>query len=61
MIIYNLEYRVLDKLKRAKKVVHVGLYKSLEDVETAKEKISTSSSDKIAFDVYIIDDPFLNA
>ena len=60
MIIYNLEYRVLDKLSRTKSTVHVGLFRTTEDVEHAKKVIYENNTEhKIAFDVYIIDDPFL--
>ena len=60
MVIYNLEYKVLDKLGRAKNSVHVGLFKTEDDVELAKKRIYEDNTEhKIAFDVYIIDDPFL--
>lgn len=59
MIIYNLEYSLLDKLGRAKSTKHVGLFKSEDDVTLAKAKVSSDNIDnKISFQVYIIDDPF---
>lgn len=55
MIIYNLEYRILDKLKRTKKTLHGGLYMDEQKLEEAKQKILSSEKNKnIAFDVYLI-------
>lgn len=60
MIIYNLEYSILDKLGRAKGSKHVGLFTKEDDVEAAKTKTQANITDhKISFQVYIIDDPFL--
>ena len=60
MIIYNLEYSMLDKLGRAKSTKHVGLFKSENDVEFAKAKVVEENADnKVSFQVYLIDDPFL--
>lgn len=60
MIIYNLEYSILDKLGRAKSSRHVGLYRTEEEVEQAKLKTEQDNTDhKVSFQVYIIDDPFL--
>lgn len=59
-MVYNLEYRVLDKLGRTKSTFHGGVFKSEEAVNLAKETIEKNNPDsKIAFDVYFIDDPFL--
>lgn len=60
MIVYNLEYRILDKLGRTKSSHHVGLFKTEEDVNHAKSVIEKQQNEnKISFDVYIIDEPFL--
>ena len=58
MSIYNLEYKVLDKLGRAKSTFHAGVFKTSEEVDLKKQKvISENKNLKLAFDVYIIDDP----
>ena len=59
MSFYNLEYRILDKLGRTKKTFHGGVFKSEEQIRAVKENIEhKNSKHKIAFDVYIIEDPF---
>lgn len=52
--IYNLEYNILDKLGRAKKTTHVGIFSDLDRVEKAKEAIATKISDRLSFNVYVI-------
>jgi hypothetical protein len=60
MVIYNLEYSTLDKLGRAKNSRHVGLFRTVEEVEAAKVKTEASiTNHKISFQVYVIDDLFL--
>lgn len=55
---YNLEYRVLDKLGRTKKTFHGGVYKNEDELGKAKEKIlSEFAKHKLAFDVYLLDKP----
>lgn len=59
MEIYNLEYRILDKLNRTKSTVHVGVFSNSEAVEAAKQIIYEKNTEqKIAFDIYIIEKPF---
>lgn len=54
--IYNLEYRILDKLNRTKDVKHGGIFKDLDKLEAAKQTITEKTKGKkIAFDVYIIE------
>jgi hypothetical protein len=54
--IYNLEYRILDKLNRTKDVKHGGIFSNLEKLEAAKQNITESTKGKkVAFDVYIIE------
>lgn len=56
MQIYNLEYRVLDKLGRTKETYHGGLFTDLDRVEQYKQKLlDQKTKKKIAFDVYVID------
>jgi hypothetical protein len=53
--IYNLEYRILDKLNRTKDVKHGGIFVDLDKLEAAKQSITENTKGKkIAFDVYII-------
>jgi len=55
---YNLEYRILDKLGRTKKTLNVGIFSTDEKLELAKTKvIEDNKEDMIAFDVYAIDLP----
>ena len=58
--LYNLEYVLVDKLNRAKKKHHVGVFKTEEEVEKAKSKIlsSISGDDNISFNVYISENIF---
>jgi len=58
--LYNLEYVIVDKLNRAKKKYHVGVYKSESEVEEAKKKIlgSIEGNDSISFNVYISENIF---
>ena len=50
--VYNLEARVLDKLGRVKKSIHIGVYDSIEAVEVAKLGYSQSNPGS-TFEVYI--------
>lgn len=58
--LYNLEYVLVDKLNRAKKKYHVGVFKSEEEVELAKSKIlSTIESDEnVSFNIFISENIF---
>lgn len=59
MVIYNLEYSILDKLGRAKSKHHVGVFKTIEEVEKAKVDLqSTKTEHQLSFQVYIIDNIF---
>ena len=49
--VYNLEMQVRDKMKRIKKTMHVGIFRTLEDVESAKRKV-TESNPGTTFEVY---------
>lgn len=55
--IYNLEYSILDKIGRAKKTSHVGIFADTESVEKAKTKILELVKDKLSFKVYVIETP----
>lgn len=55
---YNLEYRILDKLGRTKKTLHGGVFSLETSLDYAKERIlKQHPRHKIAFDVYILDEP----
>lgn len=55
---YNLEYRILDKLGRTKKTLHGGVFLLETSLDFAKDRIlSKYPKHKIAFDVYILDEP----
>lgn len=58
--LYNLEYVLVDKLNRAKKKYHVGVYKTEEDVEHAKSKVLSTIQDgeNITFNIYISENIF---
>lgn len=55
--VYNLEYSILDKIGRAKKTSHVGVFADIESVEKAKFKILDQVKDKLSFKVYVIQTP----
>ena len=55
---YNLEYRILDKLGRTKKTLHGGVFLLETSLDFAKERILKNyPKQKITFDVYILDEP----
>jgi hypothetical protein len=58
--LYNLEYCVVDKLNRAKKKYHVGVFKSESEVEQAKSRVLSTieGDDSITFNVYICENIF---
>jgi hypothetical protein len=56
--VYNLEYSVLDKIGRAKKSTHVGVFASVPAVEEAKAKIMRETKEEVSFNVYVIEDVF---
>lgn len=49
--VYNLEMQVRDKMNRIKKTSHVGVFKTLEEIEVAKTKILVDNPN-ITFEVY---------
>jgi hypothetical protein len=49
--VYNLEMQVRDKMNRIKKTSHVGVFKTLEEIEVAKTKILVDNP-SITFEVY---------
>ena len=55
--VYNLEMQIRDKMNRLKKTSHVGVYNSIEDIETAKSKMLEINPDN-TFDVHSIDHLF---
>ncbi len=61
MNLYNLEYRILDKLGRTKKTLWGGLF-ATEDALQDKQQEVLQKHKKVAFDVYIIEeDPVIKA
>jgi len=59
---YNLEYRILDKLGRTKKTFHVGLFITDDKLQQAKSKvIEDNKENNIAFDVYAVDMPIFKS
>lgn len=58
---FNLEFRILDKLGRTKKTFHGGVFRNEEELNQAKEKILTENvKHKVAFDVYLLDKPIFS-
>ena len=55
--IFNLEYSILDKIGRAKKTTHVGIFDSIDTIEKAKSDIASRINDKLSFTVHIINEP----
>lgn len=49
--VYNLEYKVVDKLGRQKSTHHVGIFATLEDVSRAQQAIILEQPNVI-FDIY---------
>jgi len=49
--VYNLEMQVRDKMNRIKKTSHVGVFKTLEEIEVAKTKILVDNPN-VTFEVY---------
>ncbi len=52
--VYNLEMQIRDKMNRVKKTSHVGVFKTLEEIEVAKTKILEDKSN-ITFEVYPVE------
>lgn len=50
--VYNLEMQIRDKMNRVKKTSHVGVYKTIEELETAKTK-ALASNPGVTFEVYL--------
>jgi len=55
MELYNLEYRILDKLGRTKKILWGGLFATQEALADKQNEI-LSRHKKVSFDVYIIEE-----
>ena len=49
--VYNLEMQVRDKMNRLKKSSHVGVFKTLEEIEVAKTKVLVDNPN-VTFEVY---------
>jgi len=49
--VYNLEFKVLDKLGRLKKSVHVGVFDDLNKLDKVKGQIAASNPG-VTFEVY---------
>ena len=49
--VYNLEMQVRDKMNRLKKTSHVGVFKTLEEIEVAKTKVLVDNPN-VTFEVY---------
>lgn len=49
--VYNLEKQVRDKLGRVKKSEHVGVFRSLDDLERVRNEISEKDP-TLTFEVY---------
>ena len=59
MLIYNLEYSILDKLGRAKSTNHVGIFKTDAEIEAAKERtIQGNPKHKVSFKIFPIENIF---
>ena len=57
-MIYNLEYRILDRLGRTKTTKHVGIFLNEPKLEAAKQSIiEQNAKRKLAFDVFLIEEP----
>lgn len=54
--VYNLEYKILDKLGRQKSSHHVGVFDTLEKVEEKKKELYHLNH--IIFEVYTIEHLF---
>ena len=49
--VYNLEMQVRDKMNRIKKTSHVGVFKTLEEIEVAKTRV-LEDNPTVTFEVY---------
>ena len=49
--VFNLEMQVRDKMNRIKKTSHVGVFKTLEEIDVAKTKI-LEDNPNFTFEVY---------
>lgn len=58
MELYILEYKERDSKGREKNSKHVGVFKSLEDLERKKDEILQAVSKQISFQVYVSDKVF---
>lgn len=55
---YILEYKERDSKGREKNSKHVGVYKTLEDLEKKKDEILRSINKQISFQVYVSEKVF---
>lgn len=53
---FNVEYRTLDKLGRTKRTYHGGVFREEEQIDKFKEKVIKESKDKVAFDIYYLNE-----
>lgn len=53
--IYNLEYKLLDKLGRVRETHHGGVYSTMEGVDNAKNNLLQQFPSNVSFEVYIND------
>lgn len=59
---FNLEYRILDKLGRTKRTKYGGLFRDEVKLEEFKQKVlEEEKGKKVAFDVYILNDSLFKA
>ena len=49
--VYNLVMQIRDKMNRLKKTSHVGVFKTLEEIEVAKTKVLVDNPN-VTFEVY---------
>ena len=49
--VYNLEMQIRDKMNRLKKTSHVGVFKTLKEIEVAKTKVLVDNPN-VTFEVY---------
>lgn len=59
MTVFNLEYRLTDKIGRAQKATHVGVFSSLVELEEAKNLlVKQHGDDKVRFEIFPINNLF---
>ena len=55
---YILEYKYLDTKGREKNPKHVGVFKTLEQIDKKKNEILSSVKEKLTFQVYVHESVF---